>query len=78
MTPTQQFWTGIVRANPGFGQADDTKVTLTIAAVRKLVNKAHKHGFNSGMQTSKILEGIGQTSNPDDDFLAELLRKNNE
>ena len=75
MTHLEQFWARIVSSNPGFGQPDDTKVTMSIGAVRKLVAKAHMDGFKGGMQIAKSLEGLGQTSDPTDD-LFDLLRKN--
>ena len=74
MTRFQQFWARIVRANPGFGKPDDTKVTMTIAAMRKLVSKGHLDGFNSGMETAKTLEGLGKQSDVDDVFTT-FLRK---
>lgn len=74
MTRFQQFWARIVRKNPGFGKPDDTKVTMTIGAVRKLVSRGHRDGFNSGMETAKNLEGIGKKSDVDDMF-TKFLRK---
>ncbi len=71
MTKLQEFWALIVRVTPGFGQADDTRVTMTIGNVRKLVAKAHKDGFVCGIQTAKDLENVGQT--PDLD-MSDLLR----
>lgn len=73
MTLIEQFWARIVRAIPDFGQADDTKVTMTIGAIRKLVAKAHTDGFKGGIRTAKSLEGLGQTSDPDKDFI-DMLR----
>lgn len=68
MTRFQQFWARIARANPGFGQPDDTKVTMTVGAVRNLVSKGHRDGFASGMETAKSLEGIGKKSDVSDIF----------
>jgi hypothetical protein len=65
MTKAQEFWSRIVKATPGFGQSDDTKVTMSIGEVRRLTAKAHKDGFRTGMQTAKSLEGMGKTSDPD-------------
>lgn len=62
MTRLELFWARIVRANPGFGQDDSTKVTLTIGAVRKLIKKAHADGFHGGIEMSKSLDGITGTS----------------
>ena len=74
MTRFQQFWARIVRKNPGFGQPDSIKVTMTIGAVRKLVSKGHLDGFNSGMETAKSLEGLGKPAGVADIF-TEFLRK---
>lgn len=74
MTRFQQFWSRITRANPGFGRPDNTKVTMTIGAVRKLVSKGHRDGFASGMETAKSLEGLGKQSDVDDMFTT-FLRK---
>lgn len=74
MTRFQQFWARIARTNPGFGRPDDTKVTMTVGAVRKLVSKGHRDGFASGMETAKSLEGLGKKSDVDDVF-TEFLRK---
>lgn len=74
MTKVQLFWAKIVKATPGFGKTDDTKVTMTISAVRKLVGKAHKDGFHCGLQIAKSLEGLGNTANPEIDML-DLLKK---
>lgn len=74
MTRFQQFWARIVRANSGFGRPNDTKVTMTIGAVRKLVSKGHRDGFASGMETAKSLEGLGKQSDVDNVFTT-FLRK---
>lgn len=74
MTRFQQFWSRIVRKNPGFGKPDDTKVTMTVGSVRKLVSKGHRDGFASGMETAKSLEGLGKQSDVSDIFTT-FLRK---
>ncbi len=74
MTRFQEFWSGVVRKTPGFGNPDKTVVKLTIANVRKLVGQAHRDGFRHGMDTSKSLEGLGKTSDSYADIM-ETLRK---
>lgn len=74
MTKAQEFWAGVVRKTPGFGNPDNTVVKLTITSVRKLVQQAHHAGFRHGMDTSKSLEGLGKTSDGYADIL-ETLRK---
>lgn len=71
-TAVQQFWAGIVRTNPGFGGADDTKVTITIGTLRTIVNKAHRSGFRSGIESAKTLEGIGRPPDTFEKFLDKL------
>ena len=73
MDKLEEFWLGIVRANPGFGMADSTKVTMTIDAIRKLVSKAHRDGFHCGLQMSKSLEDIGNHGVPD--IFKDLLKR---
>ena len=74
MTRFQEFWARIVRATPGFGEAADTKVTLSVGAVKKLAAKAHRDGFRHGIQTAGTLEGIGKTTDPTEDFMNILRR----
>lgn len=74
MTKVQIFWAAIVRLTPGFGKPDNTKVTMTIGNVRKLIGSAHKNGFHCGMQTAKSLEGLGKTADHDGDML-DLFKK---
>ncbi len=74
MTKFQEFWSRIILANPGFGEADNTVVTMTVGVVRTLLAKAHKDGFHSALSLSKSLEGLGVDRKPDEDFL-DLLKK---
>lgn len=60
LTKLEQFWARIVKATPGFGQADDIKVTMTIGAIRKLVAKSHKDGFHCGGETANTLRNLGK------------------
>ncbi len=62
MTKLEQFWSRIVKATPGFGQADDTKVTMTIGVIRKLMAKSHKDGFRCGAEMANTLRKMGEES----------------
>lgn len=75
MTKLQQWWAKIVRVNPGFGEPDDTKVKLTIGAIRKLTARAHKDGFHCGMQAAGSLTGLGKTTDYTAEVLESLARK---
>lgn len=59
MTLVERFWSKFCQKNPGFSQGDDTKVTMTIGQVRKIVKQAHRDGFAEGMRTAKSVEGLG-------------------
>lgn len=61
MTKLEQFWARIVKATSGFGQSDDTKVTITIGAIRKLVAKTHADGFHCGARMANTLRNLGKT-----------------
>lgn len=75
MTKLQQWWAKIVRVNPNFGKPDDTKVSLTIGAIRKFTARAHKDGFHCGMQTAGSLENLGKTTDYTAETLMDLARK---
>jgi hypothetical protein len=72
MTKFEIFWARVVAKNPGFGGTDDTKVTMPIAAVRKLVQKAHADGFHGGLETAKGLKDIGNVRDPLTDLFNEF------
>lgn len=75
MTKFQEFWAKIIRSTPGFGQSDDTKVTMTIGTIRKLVAGTHKDGFRCGIQTARSLEKLGETSDTFKDIMDILKDK---
>ena len=65
LTKLEQFWARIVKATPGFGQADDAKVTMTIGAVRKLVAKSHADDFHRGARMVNNLRNLGKQESQD-------------
>jgi len=74
-TKFQEFWSRITLANPGFGGADSTKVTMTIGTVRKLLARAHKDGFHNGLSISKSLEKLNKEHRSREDLIDRLKRK---
>jgi len=61
MTHFQKWWLKFKRKNPNFDQPNDTKFTMTIGNLRKVLTQAHKHGFSCGMETSKDIEKLKGT-----------------
>ena len=60
MSGKTNFWLRMKRANPGFDSDPSTIVKLTLAELRKFVDKAHDAGFESGMEVARICKSKGQ------------------
>jgi hypothetical protein len=74
MTAFEKFWSQLVAKNPSFDGDDTIKVTMSIAAIRKLNERAHSDGFRCGFETAKSLEKLGGVSESCDDMFS-MLKK---